>query len=87
MATIKSSKRSYSDTDSDSETSPSSFPRFIVLASLEEKLLAKLNPFVIGKTISGIVIPQVVKKLKDGNILVEVDGKSYAENLLKGQVS
>ena len=33
MATIKSSKRSYSDSDSDSETSPSSFPHFIVLES------------------------------------------------------
>ena len=83
MALSKSSKRSYSDTDSDSETSPSSFPRFIVLESLEEKPLAKLNPFVIEKTINGIVIPQTVKKLKDGNILVEIDKKSYADNLLK----
>ena len=82
MALSKSSKRYYSDTDSDSETSPSSFPRFIVLESLEEKPLAKLNPFVIEKTISGIVIPQTVKKLKDGNILVEIDKKSYADNLL-----
>ena len=83
MATIKSSKRSYSDSDSDSETSPSSFPHFIVLESLEEKQLAKLNPIVIEKTISGMVIPKSVKKLKDGNLLIEVDKKSYADNLLK----
>ena len=83
MATIKSTKRSYSDTDSDGETSPSSFPRFIVLESLEEKSLAKLNPIVIEKTISGIVKPKSVKKLKDGNKLIEVDRKSYADNLLK----
>ena len=83
MATIKSTKRSYSDTDSDSETYPSSFPRFIVLESLEEKSLAKLNPIVIEIKISGIVKPKSVKKLKDGNMLIEVDRKSYADNLLK----
>ena len=82
MATIKSSNRLYSDSDSDSETSPSSFPHFIVLESLEEKQLAKLNPIVIEKTIRGIVKPKSVKKLKDGNLLIEVK-KAYADNLLK----
>ena len=62
MATVKSSKRSYSDSDSDGEISPSSFPHFIVLESLEEKQLAKLNLIVIEKTILGIVKPKSVKK-------------------------
>ena len=83
MATVKSSKRSYSDSDSDDEISPSSFPHFIVLETLEEKQLAKLNSIVIEKTILGIVKPKSVKKLNDGNLLIEVDKKAYADNLLK----
>ena len=83
MASIKSSKRSYSDSDSDSDGTNSSFPRFVILESTEEKQLAKVNPFVVEKVISGIVKPVSVKKLKNGTLLVEVDKKSYAENLLK----
>ena len=84
MALSKSSKRSYSETsDSDCEIQLSSFPHFVVLESVEEKQLSQLNPFVIAKTISGIVTPKSVKKLRNGTILIEVERKSYAENLLK----
>ena len=84
MALSKSSKRSYSETsDSDCEIRLSSFPHFVVLESVEEKQLSQLNPFVIAKNISGIVTPKSVKKLRNGTILIEVDRKSYAENLLK----
>ena len=83
MASIKSSKRSYSDSDSDSDSTNSSFPRFVILESTEEKQLANVNPFVVEKVISGIVKHVSVKKLKNGTLLVEVDKKSYAENLLK----
>ena len=72
--------------DSDSEIQISSFPHFIVLESVEEKQLSQLNPFIIAKTISGIVKPTTVKKLRNGTILIEVDRKSYAENLLKMKV-
>ena len=85
MAQSKTSKRPYiesSDSDSDSPFS-SYFPHFIVLESLEEKSLAKVSPFVIQKTLSGIVTPKSVKKLKNGTLLVEIDRKTYAENLLK----
>ena len=84
MALSKSSKRTYSETsDSDCEIQLSSFPHFVVLESVEEKQLSQLNPFVIAKIISGIVTPKSVKKLRNGTILIEVDRKSYAENLLK----
>ena len=83
MATPKSSKRSYSDSDSDTEIQPSSFPHFIVLESLEDKPLSKLNPILVEKTLSGIVKPTSVKKLNNGTILVEVDKRTYADNLLK----
>ena len=61
MALSKSSKRPHPDTDSDSETLSLSFPHFVVLESLEDKQLAKLSPFVIEKTISGIVKPKYVR--------------------------
>ena len=83
MALSKSSKRPHLDTDSDSETLSLSFPHFVVLESLEDKQLAKLSPFVIEKTISGIVKPISVKKLKDGTLLIEVEKKTYADNLIK----
>ena len=84
-ATPKSSKRSYSDSESDTETQPSSFPHFIVLESLEDKPMSKLSPFVIEKTLSrsGLFTPVSVKKLSKGTLLVEVNKKPYADILLK----
>ena len=72
MASSKPSKRLHTDSDSDGETTNSTFPHFIVLESLQEKQLTKLNPFVIEKVISGIVNPVSVKKLQNGTLLVEV---------------
>ena len=82
MASSKISKRLCPDSDSDSDTPISSFPRFIVLESLEDKQLTKINPFVVHKIISGIVSPISVKNLNNGNLLVEVDKRTYADNLL-----
>ena len=64
-------------------TNVRTFPHFIVLESLDEKQLTKLNPIIIEKTISGIVNPISVKKINNGTLLIEVDKKAYAENLLK----
>ena len=83
MASSKPSKRPYPDSDSDSDPLPTTFPNFIVLESLDEKQLTKLNPIVIEKTISGIVKPISVKKLNNDTLLIEVDKKTYADNLLK----
>ena len=82
MASSKQSKRLCPDSDSDTDTSISNFPRFIILESLEDKQLATVNPFVVHKVISSSVNPISVKKLKNGTLLVEVDKKTYAENLL-----
>ena len=83
MASSKPSKRPYSDSDSDSEPLPSTFPHFIVLESLDKKQLTKLNPIIIEKTISGIVNPISVKKLNNGTLLIEVDKKD--ENFCRPQ--
>ena len=83
MATSTTSKRLHTDIDSDSEPMISTFPHFIVLESLQEKHLSKLNSFVVEKVIYGIVKPVSVKKLQNGTLLIEISKKNYAENLLK----
>ena len=83
MATPKSSKRSYSDSESDTETQQSSFPHFIVLESIEDKLMSKLSPFVIEKLSLVFSLLYLLKKLGNGTLLVEGNKKPYADILLK----
>ena len=46
--------------------------------------MANLSPFVIEKCIQSIVGHlKTIKKLKSGDLLLEVDGKQQVENLLK----
>ena len=75
MASSKPSKRPYPDSDSDSDPLPTTFPNFIVLESLDEKQLTKLNPIVIEKTISGIVKPISVKNLTMAHYSLRSTGK------------
>ena len=58
-------------------------PRFIVIESLEEVCLVKFSPFLIEKVISTRASLKTVKKTRNGNLLVEVDNRSQAENILK----
>ena len=69
--------------ESDSENEAAVFPRFIVIESLEEVCLAKFSPFLIEKVISTRASPKTVKKTRNGNLLVEVDSRRQAENILK----
>ena len=86
-----SAGESYESSDSESETqqhtSPTllNVPRFIVVKSQEEnRTMADLSPFVIEKCIQSIVgHPKTIKKLKSGDLLLEVDRKQQVENLLK----
>ena len=72
MATPKSSERSYSDSESDTETQQSSFPQFIVLESIEDKPMSKLSPFVIEKPLSGLFTPVSVNKLGNSTLLTQI---------------
>ena len=57
MSSQKYSKRSYSDSESYTETQPLSFPHSIVLKSIEDKaFLQKLNPLVNEETLSELHI-------------------------------
>ena len=77
----KKSKRNLSE--SDSENGAADFPRLIVIESLEGVCLAKFSPFLIEKVISTRASPKTVKKTRNGNLLVEVDRRRQAENILK----
>ena len=87
----QSAGESYESSDSESETqqptSPTrlNVPRFLVVKSQEEnRTMADLSPFVIEKCIQSIVgQPKTIKKLKSGDLLLEVDKKQQVENLLK----
>ena len=86
----QSAGESYESSDSESETqqptSPTllNVPHFLVVKSQEEnRTMADLSPFVIEKCIQSIVgHPKTIKKLKSGDLLLEVDRKQV-ENLLK----
>ena len=75
---FKKPKRYFSDSDTESD-----FPRFIIIESLQDTKLDQLSPFLIGKIISSRSNPKTVKKIRTGNLLVEVESKKHAENLLK----
>ena len=84
---------SYESSDSEQDTQqPTSstllnVPRFLVVKSQEEnRTMADLSHFVIEKCIQSIVHvghPKTIKKLKSGDLLLEVDRKQQVENLLK----
>ena len=84
----KKRQRSIISDGSDSEAevkSPSSWPRFLLMQSENEpNAIKKLSPFAISKGIQAIGgTPASVKKLRSGDILVEVTQKAHAENLLR----
>ena len=72
-----------------SEAGPSkindTWPHFLVIESNDQnRPVTSLSPFVIDKTIKACAgSVKQVKKLRSGVLLIEVDNKKHAENLLK----
>ena len=62
-----------------------SWPRFLVIKSLDGKCITKHNIFVVSKAIEGIAGKSVIVKrwVKSGLLLVEVDCQQYSINLLQ----
>ena len=77
-SSFKKPKRYLSDSETESD-----FPRFIIIKSLHVTKLDQLSHFLIEKIISSWSNPKTVKKLRTGNLLVEVESKKHAENLLE----
>ena len=60
------------------------FQRFLLIKSTDDDFkMTNLSPFVIEKTLESIAgVPKSVKKLRTGDLLVEVERASHAKNLL-----
>ena len=91
--TKNKNKRPHSETDSDNPDGETShqpnnqnvaFPRFLLIHSTDESFkMASISPFVIEKTLQSIAgIPKSVKKLRSGDLLVEVEKEAHSRNLL-----
>ena len=71
--------------DPDTNSNTQNWPRFLIIKSLDEKTILQHNVFVVAKAIEGIAgKPKEFIALNNaGLLLVEVDKKHYATNLLK----
>ena len=60
------------------------FPRFLLMMSGDEdKSLSRLSTFAIQKGIEGLVgEPKNIKRLRSGDLLIEVDRETYSTKLL-----
>ena len=83
----------HSDSESDDEDLKSqplvtSWPRFLVIHSTDrDRPLSKLSPFAVDKGVQGIAgTTKSIKKLRSGDLLVEVVKRIQAENLLNTDV-
>ncbi len=80
----KTAKRSRSDSGPDPECVVN-WPRFLVVEGCkEDQPLRCLSPFAISKGIEGLIgTAKDIKRLRSGDVLVEVNRSSQAEILLK----
>ena len=78
----KTKKRSRSDSDCGTETV--NFPRFLIIQSRDPNKPLKLSPFAINKGVESIVgTAKSIKRLRSGDVLVEVDRAGQSSKLLK----
>ena len=77
-SSFKKSKKYLSNSDSETE---SDFLRFIIIESPQDIKLDQLLPFMIEISSSSNL--KNVKKLQTGNLLVEIETKNHAVNLIK----
>ena len=71
----------------DSDNDPiqiQNFPRFIVIQSAEKTPITKISPFVIEKSIKGLIgTVESVKKIKNDCLLVETNRGAISDKILK----
>ena len=81
----KAIKRALSPSSSEDESPSPPWPHFLVMSSTDDNF-KRLSPFAIQKGIQGIAgTPKSVKKLRSGDLLIEVEKKSHSDNLLKAR--
>ena len=72
------------DSDKELDISSPSFPRFLLLEAMGKEPITRLSPFVIQKTIQGVIgTVESVKKLKSDQILIETHRKITSDKILK----
>ena len=84
--TNKRSRQELSDSDSDTEPRPDSWPHFLMIKGTDDtNSLKDMSPFAIQKGIKGIVGTDIlnVKRLRSGDLLAEVSCEKHARILLK----
>ena len=73
------------DSESDTDNAPTSWPRFLVIKpNNKENTFLTTSPFAINKALLGISGEmKSVRKLGSGDLMVETSRKSHSDNLLK----
>ena len=75
------------DSDSDDDTGKptiSTWPRFILIRSKDKTRPAtRIHPFLVGKVLEGAIGKAEAKRLRSGELLVQVGCQRHAEALLK----
>ena len=73
-----------SSEDSDIDLTTQNFPRFIVIQSTDKLPITKVSPFVIEKSIKGLIgTVDSVKKIKNDCLLIETNRKQISDKILK----
>ena len=81
---LDSDDTSESEHNSQPTTSSSATPCFLVITSREDRQVSSLSPFVIEKVLHGIAgVPNSIKKLHSGDLLVEYTNRKQIANLLR----
>jgi len=86
MENPKSKKRQLEpdDHDTDNDNDNEHWPRFLLISASSTDVPLKLSPFAIEKGIQGIAgSPKSIRRLRSGDLLVEVIKKAHSNNLLK----
>nr|XP_054748746.1 uncharacterized protein LOC129254320 [Lytechinus pictus]XP_054748747.1 uncharacterized protein LOC129254320 [Lytechinus pictus] len=84
MANFNKQSNKRSRSNSNDGTEPVNFPRFLVIQGSDPNKPLKLSPFAINKGVQSLAGPvKSIKRLRSGDILVEVERAGQASNLLK----
>lgn len=79
-----SKTNSNTETDTNDFHSNNNFPRFLIMTAQNSQTLSNFSPWFIKDSITALAgPPKDTKKLKSGDILVEIDNKAHAEKLLR----
>ena len=72
------------DSDKEPDIISPSFPRFLLLEATGKQPITRLSPFVIQKTIQGVIgTVDSIKKLKSDQLLIETHRKITSDKILK----